>query len=87
MRLQMRAYLIMERFLTYKNVQQVRAAYSEWFDNIMANYDESDDLVLANRIRMSAFYASSFSKFHPLVRDKICNPIKAAISCFQLYDI
>lgn len=62
MHLQMIAYLVMERFLTYKNVQQVRAAYSEWFDKIMANYDESDDLVLANRIRMSAFYASSFSK-------------------------
>lgn len=69
----------MKKFLTYKNVQQVRAAYSEWFDKIMANYDESDDLVLANRIRMSAFYAESFSKFHPLVSDKFCDPIKATL--------
>lgn len=83
----MRAYLIMERFLTYKNVQQVRAAYSEWFDKILSSCDDYDDLLLANRIRMSAFYASSFSKFNPLVHDKICDPIKAAISCFQLYDI
>lgn len=83
----MRAYLVMEKFLTYKNVQQVRAAYSEWFDKILSNCNDYDDLMLANRIRMSAFYASSFSKFHPLVRDKICDPINAANCCFQLYDI
>lgn len=73
----------MERYLTYKDIQQIRAAYTDWFDEVTSS---SNDIRLAHRIRMSVYYVRTYNKFHPLVCDRICDPAQSTFH-FQIYDV